>query len=83
MNTQQQETGQGKGASPQASPSFHTQQTSAIEKLGPAQTFPQPPRSKNQYWIVGVLVAILLVIALSVGTLLLIPPAQHPAGKES
>jgi len=84
MSTQQTDIGKEPETSPQAPPSLHTQQVREAEHLAPAHTFshpPRPPRPKSQYWMVGILATLLLVIAMSVGTLLLIPLSHHPASQ--
>ena len=80
MSTPPTVTGKEEEISSQAPPSHHIQQTRPAEQLAPVQTFPQPPRPprpKSRYWIAGALVALLLVIAMSVGALLLIPLTQR------
>src|SRR5216683_1255949 len=75
MSTQQTNIGIEQETLPQAPPPIHAQQMREAEQFAPAHTFPQPPRPprpKGQY---------LLVIAMSVGMLLLIPPSQHPASQ--
>jgi len=84
MSTQQTDIGIEQETLPQAPPPIHAQQMREAEQFAPAHTFPQPPRPprpKGQYWIVIALAAFLLVIAMSVGMLLLIPPSQHPASQ--
>ncbi len=84
MSTQQTNIGIEQETLPQAPPPIHAQQMREAEQFAPAHTFPQPPRPprpKGQYWIVIALAAFLLVIAMSVGMLLLIPPSQHPASQ--
>ena len=84
MSTQQTDIGKQQETLPQAPPSLHSQQVREVEQLAPAHIFsqpPRPPRPRSQYWIVLALAALLLVIAMSVGMLLLIPLTQHPANQ--
>jgi len=84
MSTPQTDIGKEQETLPQAPPSLHAQQMRESEQFAPAHTFPQPPRHprpRSQYWMVLALAALLLVIAMSVGMLLLIPLAQHPASQ--
>ncbi len=84
MSTQQTDIEKEQETSPQAPPSLHAQQMREAEQFAPAHTFPQPPRPprpKSQYWMVIALATLLLVIAMSVGMLLLIPLSQHPASQ--
>ncbi len=81
MNTSQEKTKQAQGTSLKEPTSLSAQQPLAAEEYVPTQNIPQPPRPKSNYGMVGVLIAVVLVIALSVGGLLLIPLVQHPAGQ--
>ncbi len=84
MNTAQTVPEKDQETTSQAPPSLHIQQTLPAGQQAPVQTFPQPPRhprQKSQFWIVGVLVALLLVIAMSIGALLLIPLTQRPGSQ--
>lgn len=81
MNTPQTVPEKEQETTSQAPPTLPTQQTLPAVQIAPAQTFPHPPRPPSPSWIVGVLVALLLVIAMSVGALMLIPLTQRPGSQ--
>ena len=87
MSTSHTDTGKDQDSLSPGSASLYNQDTLEAQQVPAFGTFPQPPpparppRSTRKRWLVGVTIAVLLVLVLSLGTVALLQLGKQPAGK--